>query len=337
MKSKYGTSLAELMGFTYLKKGGPFQGRGAVGEKNGFTLGIDWVKRKKQKCVAFNLGFKKGTLKESPAEAVNLLLSDSAVLEAVGQKKFSHAERRAAGAGESQLTFFWDYSVRAPKPEEVAKVAEAAIHFMEDHSAPIGNGCQACGAESGGTLYCVAGRPVMLCGSCADRVRTENMEKERAWEAVQPRFLTGILAGAALAVVAALAWGGLAYETQRIYAMLAIGIGFCVAWAVRLGMRKVTTAGKIAAFALTIASVMAGEFFYILLEVSKLAKVQVSSGLAHRILPHFFQLEFTRSSGWFSLLFALIGAAVALSILKQKAPGTELISIQEAKAVQATV
>ncbi len=332
MEGTHGEALAGLMGLTYMEKGGPFLGRGAVGEKQGFPLAVDWTKRKRQQCVAFIVSFRKGTLNGLPEAVLADLLLDKALLEAMGKKKVPQGGAKASVAKENRITLYWDYSLRAPKPEAVAAAAEAIVRFMGGHSDPVGEGCSLCGSSSGGMLYCLELAPVMLCGSCAEGVRADNMNKERAWDAVEPRLVSGILAGALVALLAALAWGGLAYSTHKMYGLLALVIGFCVAKAVKFGMGKVTLAGKVATFVLTVASVVAGQFFFIVLAVAKSAKVHVSLELARRVMPHFIEIQFSHSSGYISVLYGLLGAVIATVYLKQKTPGRELVLVQQSGA-----
>ncbi len=328
MGTKNGRALAELMALDYLEEGGPFAEKGAVGAKDGFPIAVDWTKRGKQACVALSVRYKRGSLRHTPEEARAALLADASLLQAMGKKKLSSAEQKAACVQGDRLNLFWDYSFGAPKPQAVSAAVEALVRFAALHAQPVGEGCDLCGAATGGMLYCLEGTPQSVCGACSGRIEAENQEKARAWEGVEPRPLLGYAAGAVAATLLALAWGGIAFMTNRIYVALALGIGFCVATALRLAMRKVTFGGKIATFLLTVFSVLAGDFFFILLSVAKEMHVSPSGELVQRVLSHFAAIEFSNSSGYLSLLFGIVGAVAALTFLKQKPPGRGMVRVQ---------
>ena len=111
-----------------------------------------------------------------------------------------------------------------------------------------------------------------------------------------------------MAVAAALAWGGGAYGLQKIFLYAAFVIGFGVAFAVHKGMGKINLYGRIAAILLTMASVLAGDFFFMCLSASAGLHEPLSFDLAARALPHFVAFEFSDSSGYVSVLFGILGA-----------------------------
>lgn len=327
MGTKQGQELAGLLGLQYLTSGGPFGDKGAVGTLGGFPVAVDWCNREKQSTVAFLVRFRKGTLNHPPDVALGELLADAPLLEAVGQKKFSSGERKAAVVSDDRLLLFWDFTFKGPSAEKVAAVARRLVAWTGEHAQAPSGGCDLCATQSGATLCTLDGDPLLVCSTCSGRIEAENQDKLREWDAVEPAPVPGLLAGVAAAVAMALLWGGLAFWTNHIYALLAIGVGVVVAWSIRLAMRKVTLVGKVAAVVLTLASVMAGDFFFFLLSLGKEVGEPLSLGLAGKLAPHFFSIEFSEASGYLSLLFGVIGAVAAAGMLKAKPVGRVLVRL----------
>jgi len=321
MATKQGKELAGLLGLEYLEAGGPFGGTAALGAVAGFPVAVEWCKRDKQSSVGFLVRFRKGTLKSPPDIALQELLADAPLLEAVGQKKFSSKERKAAKVLGDRVLLFWDYSFKAPSAEKVAGAVRRLAAWTAERAEAPGGACDLCDAASGAALCALDGDPTLICPSCDQRIEAENQMKQREWDAVEPAVVTGLLAGLGAALVMALAWGGIAYGTEHIYALLAIGIGLAVAWSIRLAMRKVTLVGKIAAVLFTVGAVMAGDFFFFLLALAKEVGQPLSWDLARKLAPHFFAIEFSEASGYLSLLFGVIGAVAALGFLKGQPVG----------------
>jgi len=327
MATKQGRELAGLLDLEYLEAGGPFGGTAALGTSGGFPLAAEWCKREKQSTVAFLVRFRKGTLKRPQDIALQELLSDADLLKAVDQKKFSSAERKAAKVLDDRVLLFWDYSFKAPSAEKVAGVARRLSAWVSERAESPGGACDLCTASSGAALSTLDGDPTLVCPSCGERIEADNQAKQREWDAVEPAVVTGLLAGLGAAVVMALAWGGLAYGTQHIYALLAIGMGLAVAWSIRIAMRKVNLLGKIAAVVFTLGSVMAGDFFFFLLSLAQEAGQPPSWDLARKLAPHFFTIEFSEASGYLSLLFGVLGAVAAVGFLKGKPVGRTLVKL----------
>ena len=75
--------------------------------------------------------------------------------------------------------------------------------------------------------------------------------------------------------------------------------------------------GKVIAVPLTVASVLAGDFFFMCLSVAKELNEPLTLDLASRALPHFIQFEFSDSSGYVSVLFGVLGALGTLLVAKR--------------------
>ncbi len=124
--------------------------------------------------------------------------------------------------------------------------------------------------------------------------------------------MLGTLAGLGAAAGCALLWGGIAYGLHRIFLYGGILIGIGIAWSVNKGMGKVNLYGRCLTVALTVASVLAGDFFFLWLSAADELHEPLTLDLARRLWSHFVEIEFADSSGYLSVLFGLIGAIFVL-------------------------
>ena len=126
--------------------------------------------------------------------------------------------------------------------------------------------------------------------------------------------LAGLLYGAAVGVVLAVLWGGIAYLINRIFLWGAIGIGVALAWAINRGMEKVNLFGRMLTVFLTLATVIVGDYLFILFSAAKEVEGGLNLRLAVLVAQEFFEADFKHGSGYVSLLFALVGAAYILYV-----------------------
>lgn len=139
-------------------------------------------------------------------------------------------------------------------------------------------------------------------------------------QAIQPEQSLGgkitkaLLIGIAAVVIGALVWGGLAYLTERIFAYVAVVIGFGVSYALTSPFKRplavpVILTLIVPAFAFTIISVLLGDFFFVVLSFAK--EFNIGIGEAFKaIQPGYFDAMREAGLGETlkSVIFALIGA-----------------------------
>ena len=131
------------------------------------------------------------------------------------------------------------------------------------------------------------------------------------YEEKEANVSLGVLYGIAGMIAGGIAWGMMAYTTERVYAIAALGIGFLIAWLVEKGMGKVTIPGKILVGFLTICSVLFGDLVFFTLIFMKESASPFSLELFLSVLRNFAEIEL-RSENIATFLFAMFGAYYAL-------------------------
>ncbi len=325
MSKTQAAQLAELMSLTTTSAGSPLGAICATGALEGFPVAVAWNRRLKpgaagypgngktgRPTVTFLIRFKAKTLKVPVETLAGQISSRPEILAAMGIKDKSGAKRMSMTTGPDSFLFHWDYSFRAPKPDAVATVLRTLIGMLRETATPIGSDCEVCGGTRTGELGSVNGVLISVCAGCRERMGEEDRRKLEAYEAITANPLMGTLAGAGAAAAGALLWGGIAYGLNRIFLYGGILIGVGIAWSVNKGMGKVTLFGRALTVVLTIASVLAGDFFFLWLSAANQLNEPLSLDLAQRLWAHFVQIEFADSSGYVSVLFGLLGAVFIL-------------------------
>jgi hypothetical protein len=310
MATKLTSRLAEILGLSTVGKGGPF-GPSAVGAIEGFPVGAAWANVNRVSVVALLIRYRKGSLTVTVDALKQEIAASPEVLKAIGRKKLTGAEIKMMSAGEGALTFFWQYSLRAPKPEAAAELVRVILKLIAARAKPVGGTCEAC-ERSSGELFCVDGVPNILCAACRERAGEEDRRLAEAYEAQTSNPGLGTLGGVVACVVMALAWGLVAYSLNRIFLYGGILIGLAIAWAVNKGMGKINTYGRVLTVALTLTSVLLGDFFFVTLISSDQLNTPLNLDLASAVADHFLEIEFAGADGYLSLLFGLIGAVYIL-------------------------
>jgi hypothetical protein len=330
MASKNLTQLAQILHLPVVEKGGPIGNACVSGAIDGFPIAIAWANRQKQSSVAFLLRWRKGSL-SLPAEVFTERVAGSPeALNAMGRKKISGAEKGAIAAVEDGLVYFWDYSFRGPAPETVAAVLRALLALVKASAAPVGNDCEVCGSARTGELCSVGGALMSVCSGCRQRMEEEDRRAVEEYAMRPANPMLGTVAGIAAAIGGALLWGGVAYSMNKIFLWGGLVIGLGVAWAVNKGMGKVNLYGRGLTVVLTIASVLGGDFFFVWLSAANELNEPATLDLAARLLPHFFEIEFSDASGYLSVLFGVLGAVYILFVNRSPSLKRVLVPIGRA-------
>jgi hypothetical protein len=310
--------LAELAHLSVVAQGGVLGAACAAGPIDGYPVAAAWTRRQKKSTLACLVRFAAGSAKLDNEALKARLEAAPPLLEAMGKKpdRPARLELRIAKDG---VLLYWDFQFAAPKPEQAEAVLRALVGSIKDVAAPVGGACDVCGGRGGGELGCMGGALVSICSGCRERIGEEDRRAREEYEARPSRPLAGIAAGLVVSAAGAILWGVVAFALHRIFLMGAIGIGIAVAWAVDRGMGKVNHLGRAVTMALTVASVMAGDFVFIFLNVARNISAPPSIDLARQVAATFIDIEFTESNGWMTLVFALVGAGYILYV-KRGAP-----------------
>ena len=138
------------------------------------------------------------------------------------------------------------------------------ITLVKEAAAPVGSDCEICGGGGTGELGMVGRALTSICVGCRERMGEEDRRRVEEYEGLSANPLLGTLAGIGAAVGGAVLWGGIAYLLERIFLYGGILIGVGIAFAVNRGMGKTNLYGRALTVLLTLASVMMGDFIFML-------------------------------------------------------------------------
>ncbi len=144
MAAKNPAQLAGLLNLSSMDKGGPLGAACALGAIDGYPVAVAWNRRAKpgaagvrhdgtqgRPTVTFLVRFKKGSLSVAPAEFGGKIATSSRLLEAMGLKGGAGSGKNAVTVAPDAVFFFWDYTLRAPKPEAAAGVLRALVDIVK--------------------------------------------------------------------------------------------------------------------------------------------------------------------------------------------------------------
>lgn len=313
MTQKRLVHLAELARLKTVTKG-PWQGPAVAGSMQGFPVAAAWNRTDSQAQVSFLVRFAKGSWSAGPEGLSTFASTSEELREATGKKTIPKAMLKSFQLLEDGILCHWPFSLFSPKPKVVAAVLKALVGLAVKVAKPVAEQCEGCGREAREGLWMADGVPMRICASCRVSQDEQARRAQEAYEGLASNPLAGVLYGAVTGLVLAALWGGIAYLINRIFLWGAIGIGIALAWAINRGMEKVNLFGRMLTVLLTLATVIAGDYLFILFSAAKDVEGGLSVRLAALAAQHFYEVDFQNGSGYVSLLFALVGAGYILYV-----------------------
>lgn len=313
MTQKRLVRLADLTGLKAVAKG-PWQGPAVVGSMQGFPVAAAWSRNQNHSQVSFLARFAKGSWSAGPDGLSAFALNSEELRVATGKKTVPKNLLKSFKLMEDGILCHWQFSLFSPKPEVVAAVLKALVGLAVKTAKPVAEQCEGCGRETREGLWMADGVPTRICTPCRASQDEQARRAQEAYDGLVSNPLAGLLYGAVTGVVLAVLWGGLAYLINRIFLWGAIGIGVALAWAINRGMEKVNLFGRMLTVLLTLATVLAGDYLFILFSAAREVEGGLSLRLAILAAQHFFEADFQEGSGYMSLLFALVGAGYILYV-----------------------
>ncbi len=296
----YMSELAQSLGLPHYAKQGPYgRKEGAViGVRDGYLVAVGPSRAAAGgESVAIMTRF--GTVSDPKAVETTV--------KAIPGKP--HSAQVQAGADFAMLVL--PYSISKPKAAEVAGMLKSMLEALKGVTRPLDPRCEKCGSTSAREIVLQNGAPAYFCEGCQHRLQQELDAAAMEYENLPSNFPMGVLYGVVSALIGSLAWGGVAYLSNRVFLYGAILIGYLVGWAVIKGMGKISRAGQVLVFLLTAASVLLGDAFFFSLVAAKQVGVGWGLNVVLAVLAHFWEIE-TQKSGIISMIFALVGAGYAL-------------------------
>ncbi len=308
MPDKWMTELSNLTGLAHYPKQGPFgQKAGAlIGERDGYLLTIGPAVEGRQSSIRLMLHYPEMQLSEAFRASVNQSLENAPT--------FPDSERKAIKKMQVGADFFlwqWNYSFGKPKAEKVAALATAMVDAAKQVAPRFAGKCEICKSSATSEFLLRNAVPGYYCSGCQEKLRAEGDAADQAYDALPTNLPNGLLFGSLAAIAGGIAWGLVAYFLNYIFLWGAILIGMMVCWAVFKGIGKINTAGKVAAFLLTVASVIFGDAIFYTLALARQEKIPISLELLKEILANIVSIE-TTGSNIISVAFALIGAGIVI-------------------------
>ena len=149
-----------------------------------------------------------------------------------------------------------------PKAQEVSRKIEALIRALRSFREPPGLTCRICSRTSVDQPLLINGLVDRVCPSCIERLQAEAMQMESSYEALEMNIPLAVGVSAVLAIVGAAAWAAVIVATDRMFWIVAFGIGALIGKgaskaAGRLGWQIQALSG-----AFTVLSVLLGLVFY---------------------------------------------------------------------------
>jgi hypothetical protein len=328
MAKDLGAELAGQIGLTRFATTAAFRGGCAVGAIEGYPVVAGLGKRGNANGVLVRIRWKKNSLTITPEQLTERFGASPEILAAMEKKSLSRAQLKTLLTVEADgATMFWVYAMRPPSVERCGRVVRSLVALASSSAQPVGDYCEACDARAG-DLYLVDGIDARrLCTSDRQRAEAADNAAAEAYRALKPRPLVGLLFGTVTAIAAALVWAGIALAIHRVFAYVAIAIGVAIGFAIFRGAGKIDLVGRAATVVLTIAAVILGQFIFVVVTVADVAGLPLSFELASRVAERFIAIEFSGSSGYLVLLFALIGAGVVFWMFRSPVRGREFVLV----------
>ena len=244
---------ARAWGLTHEPQRGKFvRNEGLVGSHNGYLLRVGWGGEYGSQLIVL-VRFPK--VSQDLKALREQLLRDPVLSTLPGWKK------RATGVQLEPSNLVWQpaFAFRRPKAAEIQAWVDRILQHLPMAVKPFSGQCEQCGASGVERHVLMERVPVYLCTSCQGRLASEGDLQQRRYEQLEANYLLGALYGMGGSVAGGIAWALLAVATKRVYAAVAIGMAWLVAWAYVKGAKKIDGLGKLIGAALTMGGVAVGD------------------------------------------------------------------------------
>jgi hypothetical protein len=159
-----------------------------------------------------------------------------------------------------------------PGADAVAGELEALIRGVSEASPAAAARCRLCGSESGADPVLVNDVVDRVCPSCAERLQHEARRASARYDEAPMNLPLAVAAAAVLAVAGAAAWAGIAIATNRVFWLVAIGVGLAIGWVTTRAAGKAGRTVQVLGAVATVASVLLGELFLVAYHVQQQAR-----------------------------------------------------------------
>lgn len=116
-----------------------------------------------------------------------------------------------------------------PKVEEFAGKMEVIIHALKNVAAPPGLKCRICGRTSVDHPILINGIIDRVCPGCIEKLEAETRDRQTSYDTLPINIPLTLVVASLLCIVGAAAYGGMIIATNKMFWIVAIGIGILIA------------------------------------------------------------------------------------------------------------
>jgi hypothetical protein len=153
--------------------------------------------------------------------------------------------------------------VRGLDAESVKKAFDVLFEAVKSSSEAPAKGCRMCGSAEVTAPRLINGVVDRICAGCIDKLFTAAAEARAAFDAIPTNYGLAAAAGFVLAVVGAVVWAGIGIATERMFWLVAIGIGLLVGFGVTKAAGKGGAIVRVLCIVFSLFSVLLGQLIFI--------------------------------------------------------------------------
>ncbi len=148
--------------------------------------------------------------------------------------------------------------------------AVAALLGVVRRTVPVpAPGCRVCGNRTPVAPMLVNGAVDRMCPSCVSELQTAAVEAQAAYDARPIRFVPAVLAAVVVAALGAALWAGVVVATERMFWLLAIGIGGAIGVITAKAAGRGGLVVQAMAIVASVISTLAGNVAYVAYHIQK--------------------------------------------------------------------
>jgi hypothetical protein len=194
-----------------------------------------------------------------------------------------------------------------PKTSLVLDRVNVVAAVLKSICSSPGTLCRVCGKANPGDLLLLNGLVDRVCAGCLEKLDAAAREQELAYEQLKMNLPLAVIVGLVLAVVGAIGWAAVLILAQRMFWILAIGIGLMIGYGTTKAAGKGGVGLQVLIFILTVASVLMGLVFYSGYSLWQHAK---ASGLVVNWFEFFKLIPAILIGGKGDTVFSLVGGLI---------------------------
>jgi len=153
--------------------------------------------------------------------------------------------------------------VRGLDVDSVTKAFDLLFEAVKSSSQPPDNACRLCGGPDMAGPRLLNGVVDRVCDACIDKLHSAAEEARAAYDAIPTNVSLATVVAAILAMLGAVMWAGISIATNRMFWMVAIGIGLLIGFGVTKAAGRRGTIVQTLCIVFTLVSVLLGQLIYI--------------------------------------------------------------------------